>query len=546
VLPILWIAVAAFGCNQARIGSNLKAPASTRPLVQVQESEMAKGNSFEKNNGGGLAPPMGPGKQTSTQSAPPSKQFSTYSGPGKQTSTQSAEGGRTRLAPPDAHGEDWRRYRSPRSGSESISSFLSQISKTHSHVSHFAQEIGIAEAGSNTFFGTIVNIITGGLGAGILCLPWAAAGASMSTAIVIIGLVLIINAYTINILVQAADERKIFDIAALLGELPGSLASVLQLLCNIVVWITMFLSLISYFIVITDCFVKAVKSQGFVDEGSSEMLRSATLVVAALVLAPLCFLDQDKLAYTSTLTVIVNIYVFSVIGTDLVQQFMMGTGKGSWKVESPVCLFGVGYGSIAMCATMMQCVTIQMCVLPMYAELKDPSPKKFRYIVNASFSGLFLLFSGFAVAGVLAYGEREADENVLNNLGTSVFDAVAQGGMVLCIMSVYPIMVMPMVAPLKTSQSHRHFAGPVTIGIVVFSCAAAFPLRSLGLLSIVCGSLSVGIFCGLIPGLVGYFTLKKNIFPMTLLAVTMVIMTFLGLIWTDNIYEGDLCFAKAW
>merc|ERR1712176_840316 len=99
---------------------------------------------------------------------------------------------------------------------------------------------------------------------------------------------------------------------------------------------------------------------------------------------------------------------------------------------------------------MMQCVIIQMCVLPMYKELETRSPKRFSHVIGVSFSGLFLLFVAFAVAGSLAYGPT-VHSNVLKDLPHSGWGILAQACMVLAIAAVYPIMLMPMVAPLKSS-----------------------------------------------------------------------------------------------
>lgn len=39
-----------------------------------------------------------------------------------------------------------------------------------------------------------------------------------------------------------------------------------------------------------------------------------------------------------------------------------------------LCFMGISWGSAAMFASMMQAVMLQMCVLPMYGEMKDREP----------------------------------------------------------------------------------------------------------------------------------------------------------------------------
>mmetsp|Transcript_16970 Transcript_16970/g.48212 ORF Transcript_16970/g.48212 Transcript_16970/m.48212 type:complete len:546 (+) Transcript_16970:402-2039(+) len=533
LLLVLWVIAAAYGVWQAKLGMAVPPPTHGDPrkagsgLAQVSEQEMVQ-NSKGKTSAAGT--------KKGSRLPPPTEPV---------TGIAAGSDALQRRTTPDLSA----RRQTGRSSNTSFTegSFLSRASRPASHVSRLASEIGLAKDGSNTFMGSVVNIITGGLGAGILCLPWAAAGASLSASIVIILVVLVVNAWTIDILVKAAEQRGVFDIGALLGELPGRLSASMEWMCNIVIWGTLFLCLISYYIVIADCSLKAFGGiPAFSDSvrDNHDAWRTGVLIVAAAILVPICFLDQDKLAYTSTMSVVVNCFVICIITFDMFDQISLGPGRGVWT-GTPICVFGLGYGSIAMFATLMQCVILQMCVLPMYLELKDHSPRKFKHVVNSSFAGLFLLFSGFAFAGVMAFGVTTVSENVLTNLGASIPALVSQAGMVLCIMSVYPIMFMPMVAPLKTSK-YKSLAVPVTIMIVALSCLAAFPLRNLGEISIICGSLSVACFVGIIPALIGYYIVQKSAVAMTLLGLSMTVMGLLGLIYRDNIYEGDVCFVEAW
>merc|ERR1719171_1425105 len=89
------------------------------------------------------------------------------------------------------------------------------------------------------------------------------------------------------------------------------------------------------------------------------------------------------------------VYIFMLIGAGLMRKEIHST-------LPPTCLFNVGRGNVAMFSAMMQAVIIQMCVLPMYAELEDRTPKRFSGTLNLSFSILFLIFSAFAIIGHFA------------------------------------------------------------------------------------------------------------------------------------------------
>jgi len=45
-----------------------------------------------------------------------------------------------------------------------------------------------------------------------------------------------------------------------------------------------------------------------------------------------------------------------------------------------------GTGLVTLFSTLMQCGIIQMCVLPMYEDLKDRNPRRFQRAVMIAFS----------------------------------------------------------------------------------------------------------------------------------------------------------------
>merc|ERR1719331_1741045 len=103
--------------------------------------------------------------------------------------------------------------------------------------------------GTATSSELVVNLITCGLGTGVFTLPWSTAGASILPALVIVALVLALNAWTISILVEAAERHQTFGLGSLLARLPGRLGQIGQYLCNAVLWLSMFLCLVGYIIV---------------------------------------------------------------------------------------------------------------------------------------------------------------------------------------------------------------------------------------------------------------------------------------------------------
>merc|ERR1712014_423515 len=120
---------------------------------------------------------------------------------------------------------------------------------------------------------------------------------------------------------------------------------------------------------------------------------------------------------------------------------------------------------------------------------------------------------------------------------------VAQLGMVIVCTGVYPIMMSPMIAPVRSSETLRPWTGLVTIGIVMSSAVAALFCKlneiDLGTLNVVNGSLCAGVFVGVVPALIGTQILGRNQIVMGTLAVIAVIVGIAGRTWTDN-YATDV------
>merc|ERR1719230_646275 len=95
---------------------------------------------------------------------------------------------------------------------------------------------------------------------------------------------------------------------------------------------------------------------------------------------------------------LVNLYLFVLISGLLGQKFLDGT------LPSESCYVGFTNGGVTMISTMMQCTIIQMCVLPMYKELSERSPRTFLWVLLVSFSVIALFFAAFGVLGYLTYG----------------------------------------------------------------------------------------------------------------------------------------------
>lgn len=164
--------------------------------------------------------------------------------------------------------------------------------------------------------GMTLNLVTGGLGSGILTLAWGMAGASVVVTVGLIFLVVALNVCTVMLLVHAAEANKKFDLGALLALLPGKyFGPAAQGACNALVWITLWMTLVGYLIVVQDCLTPLFPS------GSVLALRWVWAILGSAVALALSLMDLQFLSWTSSpLSVGVNVYLFGLLCVRLAES----------------------------------------------------------------------------------------------------------------------------------------------------------------------------------------------------------------------------------
>jgi len=421
-----------------------------------------------------------------------------------------------------------------------------------------------------------MNFINGGLGSGILSMPWGLAGAGLFNATLIIFFVLAANALTCSLLVYAGDRHQVFDLAALLRKLPGRWSPTMRWICEISIWGSMWGCLVGYMIVVADSITETMP----IDSG---IWRSRTLwvLVGSVLCFPLCAMDQKWLALTSTASILVNVYLFVTVSSDALTVGHVGEAPQS------LCAFGMSVGSVSFFSNMMYSIVLQMTCLPMYRELTPRKPEIFAKVVTVAFSFLFLLFVAFASVGYVAYGPG-VQSNFLKDMSKGVMGTVGRLGMLIVVLGVYPLVVFPRVAPLRVweeeealraeldSQECKHLlsrddescstlsrsAGKaalqrlswaewtrlrwrslsLTAGIVSTVMFAALFITNLGYLNVINGAICSVVFVTVIPGVVAWYLMGRTDLKWRVAifgAVTLsTIVSLLGLVYTDNYVDS--------
>lgn len=415
-----------------------------------------------------------------------------------------------------------------------------------------------------------LNLIGGGLGTGILSMPWGVAGGSIFLSLGVLAVVLAVNAFTIMILVYAGDKYQQFELGCLLGMLPGKrLPYWSQIVSNVFVLATLWGVMVGYCIVIQEQLVPFMPADNaFLSD------KKLWAVVGTALALPLCFLPTRYLSFTSGLSVLVNVYLFGV----LIALF----SDGLEKEEKHFCYLGFGPGIVTFSSLMQYGVIIQFCVLPMYKEMEDRRPAAFGKALAIAFTFLFVLFSLFAIIGYMCFGPN-VNSDVLSNY-PSIHDPhktslnipsnIAKVGMVAVVLGVYPLMMLPMKTPVieyeqqvasdalnghpdsmlrNIVKAHPTLLSTITVFVIaITSCALSFVVSGLGELNAVSGAAQASFFVGIFPSLIAYHLLEKKEsikwkIGLGFLAVACCGVSCLGFKYVDNHYEsleGDACWWK--
>ncbi|CAK0866415.1 unnamed protein product [Prorocentrum cordatum] len=338
----------------------------------------------------------------------------------------------------------------------------------------------------------VLNLVAGGLGSGIFSLPWSTAGASLIPSVAIVAGVLLVNGWTIMILVEAAERKNTFDLGGLLAHLPGAAGPVMQWLCNGLVWLSGYMSLVSYFIIIADSILPFAASASVLQN------RGTVVCLVAIAVVPLSFMSQRDMSWTSLAVVLANLYIFALLAR-------------LYEVDpapADVCILGFSRGNIAMVSAMMQAIVVQMCVLPMYGSLEGRSPRAFLGVLVTGFSCLFAIFTAFSVVAYLTFGP-EVHGNVLVDLPHNFWGNLARLAASLSVLGVFPLILMPMMAPIQAWPRLRErgarcrdaVTNLVKFGLIGAVTVAAYYIHDLGFMNVVNGAMCIG---RCVPSLVGW------------------------------------------
>lgn len=220
-------------------------------------------------------------------------------------------------------------------------------------------------------------------------------------------------------------------------------------------------------------------------------------------------MPQKYLALTSSISVLINVFVVFAVALNFVLYYRKqptALAANEWTAKGDICLVGVSSGSIAMVSGTLMAAAIQSCIPPMYEEMAQRSPEKFNSALKVSMVLQWFLFAAFCSLGYFTYGDN-VEGNLLKNLAATGqwYVWVVQIGMVFVLITVYPLMLNPMVAGFK----NPFWRMCIVLSIIVVSTISALFLEDLDMVNNLSGATSAFFFVALFPAVVAIRLLYK-------------------------------------
>ena len=97
--------------------------------------------------------------------------------------------------------------------------------------------------------------------------------------------------------------------------------------------------------------------------------RNVAILIGCVLVLPLLFLDQSRLAFTSLLSVLANWYILLLLGGEAFEE----------KEPQRVCIAGLAVGDLTLFSVVVMAVSSQASVLPIYFEMRNRTARRFSW-----------------------------------------------------------------------------------------------------------------------------------------------------------------------
>lgn len=273
--------------------------------------------------------------------------------------------------------------------------------------------------GHSTISASIFNLVNNVAGAGILTLSdGMASGSGWIPAILICVCLGVLSAHSFSIIGEACELTGEEDFKGLWSKTIGDSTTYLV---DAMIAVLCIASCVIYSGILGDVFTPLLAKIGIPDQFNGRT--SNILAITSMILLPLSLIkDLSALAFTSVLGFLAIMYtVLFIVVRALDGSYTVGSGR--FAVEGALVampsfdkssLFNFDFTSLVLASNLGLAFIAHYNAPSFYRSLKNTNSKRFRAMVNSSFSILVILYTVAMAAGYGTFGES-CQGNILLN-----------------------------------------------------------------------------------------------------------------------------------
>lgn len=354
-----------------------------------------------------------------------------------------------------------------------------------------------SSSGSSGFSQIFLNTFQNMLGAGILALPWAAAGTSILGSMALVSLFAVLSFQTADMLISFAKITGTYDLVGLLERIPkyGKFFSWVGF-ATVTVWCWGVLV----------CFL-VYHADTLYTFFPTFLSYPQWMMCSSVIFYLICQIEDSKyLSFTSLLGMVGGFYALGLVWVYFDVGFDV---RDSQTIQISTCFFGIGPGYLTFLRVLANASITAQCVFPLYCSMK---PQDRESTFNPAFRGgviacLFLYYS-FAVGGYLLVGPEVPGDIWLSLPSNSVFINIARSVFLLTSLGCFPLIMTNLLYPIR----ERYFSqtwdwkkrAVLTLLIEGTALVVSLTVSDFGFIIASCGFAAMWLQF-LLPGVLGYF-----------------------------------------
>ena len=285
--------------------------------------------------------------------------------------------------------------------------------------------------GNASLAACIANLAKTILGAGILTLPGAFKGAGLAWGIVFTVVAAITCMFSLALLGELVSIEGARPSLASIGERAAGTAG--KRFVDLVLVTNNTGAMVSYLV---------IASTTMSDLVGSVLSRHTFVILGVLLVSPLCLVREvATLRFSSSIALCAVFVLISMIALFAVPGLFEPCGSGDGDAcRGEVHLTADSASVLTQFVLFTNAYTCQQGAVPVLAELSNPTRSRKFLVALGTISVVFPLFLLVSIAGYTTFGSK-VDSDVLLNYPSGAFVTSARVGIVIDVMTSYPLMI---------------------------------------------------------------------------------------------------------